>query len=67
MKVCLPDGKAYGEITAVYEFGAGEVVDILKPNTKTEMLPLSPDFLRLSPDKKTFLLQSFEFTEATPE
>lgn len=67
VKVTLPDNTPYGEITAVYEFGAGEVCDILKTNGKIEMLPISDKFLRLAPDKKTFILQPFEFTEAPPE
>ncbi len=57
----LADGKEYGEITAVYDFGAGEVCDILKLNKKIEMLPLSGDFLAQSADKKSMIVQQFEF------
>lgn len=67
MKVRLPDGKAYGEITGVYEFGAGEVFDILKTNKKIEMLPHKEEFLKIAEDKNAFILQPFEFTEAPPE
>lgn len=67
MKVHLADGNEYGEIMAVYDYGAGDVCDILKLNKKTEMLPLSDNFLIQSPDKKSMILQNFEFIIATPE
>jgi len=67
LKVRLADGKAYGEITGVYDYGAGEVFDITKLNSKVEMLPFKDEFLKLSDDKLHLILQIFEFTEATPE
>ena len=57
----------YGKITDVLDLGAGEIVEILKQNGKIEMLPNSEKFLRLSDDKKSVILQPFEFVEAPPE
>jgi hypothetical protein len=61
------DGKAYGKIIAVYDFGAGDVFDIEKPNKKIEMLPLNELYIKLSSDGSFFELQPFEFTEAKVE
>lgn len=64
LSVRLDDGKPYGRVTAAYNFGAGDVVEILKSNGKIEMLPYKPEFLQLAADKLTFVLQPFEFIEA---
>lgn len=65
--VILENGSPYGRITAAYNFGAGDVVDIEKTNKKTEMLPLKDEFLKISADRTQAIVQSFEFSEAKPE
>jgi 16S rRNA processing protein RimM len=41
----LPDGSVYGRITQLYNFGAGDIMEIELKGGKTEMLPLNDDFL----------------------
>lgn len=67
MNAVFANGEVYGKITNAYEYGAGEVVDILKPDGKTDMLPVKDEFLLLSQDKKSFIVQNFEFIVAEPE
>lgn len=46
----LPDGKAYGRVAGVYNFGAGDIVEFELTNGKTEMLPLNENFLDIMTD-----------------
>lgn len=39
------DGTAYGTITAIDNFGAGDILDIQKPDGTTEMLPFNDIFV----------------------
>jgi 16S rRNA processing protein RimM len=37
------DGAALGEVAAVENFGAGDVIEIARPDGKTFMIPMRPD------------------------
>ena len=37
----LPDGTSYGEVTAVENFGAGDILEIRRDNGSREMLPFN--------------------------
>ncbi|MDE3016722.1 MAG: 16S rRNA processing protein RimM [Pseudomonadota bacterium] len=41
----LPGGKIYGQVAGLYNFGAGDIVEINLANGKTEMLPLDKKFV----------------------
>ena len=41
------DGKLYGTILQVHNFGAGDIVEIEKPDGETEMLPLAKGFAEI--------------------
>src|SRR5688572_20724642 len=41
----LLDGNVYGRVVGVYNFGAGDIIDIEFPDGKTEMLPFHKDFI----------------------
>lgn len=41
--VVTPDGTAVGHVAAVENFGAGDVLDIERPDGKTFMVPLRPE------------------------
>ena len=41
----LLDGNKYGRVIGVYNFGAGDILDIELTNGKTEMLPLREEFV----------------------
>ena len=44
------DGKAYGVISEVANYGAGDVVEIKKENGETEMLPFNEQFILVDGD-----------------
>jgi len=68
LKVQTTEGRPYGEVVGVYEFGAGEVLDIqIHLGKKIVMLPLKDQFLQLSKDGSHLIVQAFEFNEAKPE
>jgi 16S rRNA processing protein RimM len=50
LEVKLPDGKVDGRVTGVYNFGAGDVVEIKKTNGKSEMLPFNKKFAEIKKD-----------------
>lgn len=41
----LVEGDVYGRVTGVYNFGAGEVIEIELTTGKTEMLPFNENFI----------------------
>jgi len=41
----LPDGRVYGRVVQLYNFGAGDIIEIELANGKTEMLPFAPPFV----------------------
>lgn len=43
LPVVTPDGEAIGHVAAVENFGAGDVVEIARPDGKTFMAPLRPE------------------------
>ena len=43
LPVVTPDGTAVGHVAAVENFGAGDVLDIRRPDGKTFMVPLRPE------------------------
>lgn len=43
LPVVTPDGTAIGRVTAVENFGAGDVLDIERSDGKTFMVPLRPE------------------------
>lgn len=47
METRLPNETPYGRVTGVYNFGAGDIVDIELVNGKTEMLPLDEKFVEI--------------------
>lgn len=47
MKAHTKDGELYGEITGVHNFGAGDIVEIKKPDGSNEMLPLAKGFVEI--------------------
>lgn len=49
--VTTAEGKAYGVITEVANYGAGDVVEIKKTNGEAEMLPLNERFITISSNK----------------
>ncbi len=40
----LENGKSYGKVIGVHNFGAGDLIDIELPTGKTEMLPFNDQF-----------------------
>ena len=45
LPVVTPEGKALGTVTAVQNFGAGDLIDVLGPDGKSFYLPLAEPFL----------------------
>jgi 16S rRNA processing protein RimM len=43
----LADGSVYGKVSDVYNFGAGDIVEIIKNNGQSEMLPLNKNFVEI--------------------
>jgi len=41
----LENGKSFGRVTAVHNFGAGDILDIEKTGGDSEMLPFTDDFV----------------------
>ncbi|MGE0753869.1 MAG: ribosome maturation factor RimM [Alphaproteobacteria bacterium] len=46
----LADGSHYGTVSGIYDFGAGDVLDIKKTDGSEEMLPLTDTFVQLHSD-----------------
>lgn len=65
LAVQLANGTAYGHITDIYNFGAGDVVEIEKTDGSSEMLPLSDDFIRI--ENKKAVVTPPEYLEAKEE
>lgn len=53
--VTTAEGKAYGVITEVANYGAGDVVEIKKETGETEMLPLNDQFIKISGEEITII------------
>ena len=49
----LADGSAYGRVTQLYNFGAGDIIEIEMANGKSEMFPLTEAFVRREKDGVT--------------
>ena len=45
MSVETPKGDLIGEIVAIYNFGAGDVIEIKLISGKVEMIPFTKDFV----------------------
>ena len=45
MEARLLDGNVYGRVIGIYNFGAGDILDIELGNGKSEMIPLNDDFV----------------------
>lgn len=41
LRVDLDDGSAWGTVKAVYDFGAGDVLEVARPDGRLEMLPFT--------------------------
>ena len=52
----LENGKAYGKVIGVYNFGAGDIIEIQLLNEKTEMLPLNDEFIGAVNIDKSFMV-----------
>jgi 16S rRNA processing protein RimM len=65
VKIFLKDGAYYGMITNVYNFGAGDVIDIVLENGKELMLPFNKEvFLEVGVENKTAIIEEPHFIEA---
>ena len=45
LRAQLPDGKEYGCVSGVYNFGAGDIIEIELPGGHSEMLPFNDVFV----------------------
>lgn len=54
----LGNGKMYGKIVGVYNFGAGDIIEIQLPDTTTEMLPFKDEFVGAVHVERGFLVVS---------
>jgi 16S rRNA processing protein RimM len=52
----LKNGQAYGEVVAVQNFGAGDIVEVKKPNGELEMFPFNEQFVGDVKADKGFLV-----------
>lgn len=52
----LEDGSAYGTVNGVYNFGAGDIIDVEKPDGGSEMIPFSKEFVGEVNVKKGYLI-----------
>jgi len=60
----LGDGKPYGKVIGVYNFGAGDIVEIELPSGKTEMLPFKKDFVgEVKPGEGYLIVIPADYTE----
>jgi 16S rRNA processing protein RimM len=46
----LKSGRVYGSVVQLYNFGAGDIVEIKLPHGKTEMLPFNESFVQVKKD-----------------
>ena len=68
LKVRLQNGALFGTVVGVYDFGAGDVIDIEKKNGKMEMLPLKEPFIEaIYADKGYMVIAAPEYVEAKAE
>ncbi len=64
LKAILASGKPYGEVIAAYNFGAGDIIEILQPDGEIEMLPLNEDFVgKIDTVKKTVIITPPDYLE----
>jgi 16S rRNA processing protein RimM len=64
----LSNGKIYGKVLAVYDFGAGDIIEIEFEGGKTEMLPFRESFFGEVNVKKGYLVViPPEYVEGEPE
>ncbi len=56
------DGKIFGTVLQVANYGAGDVVEISKENGETEMLPLNEQFIKIS--DREIIITPPEYLEA---
>lgn len=63
-----PDGRVYGKIVAVQNFGAGDIIEIEKTNGKLEMLPLQEPYVTTVDTQAGYvIIEPPEYIEAKPE
>lgn len=55
MKVVLPDATSFGTVKAIYNFGAGDVMEIALASGKTELLPFTKAVFPVINFKEGFL------------
>ncbi len=54
-----PDGAPLGEVAAVENFGAGDVIEIARPDGKTFMVPMRPEAVPDWNDERLVVDESF--------
>lgn len=61
----LEDGSPYGAVTGVYNFGAGDIIDIERMDGLSEMLPFSKEFVgEVKPDEGFLVVFPPDYVEA---
>lgn len=64
----LSNGKTYGKVLAVYDFGAGDIIEIEFADGKTEMLPFREAFFgEVNVEKGYLVVTPPEYVEGEPE
>jgi 16S rRNA processing protein RimM len=68
LKAQLADSRTYGKVVAIYDFGAGEVIELQLMNGKTEILPLKAAFVgEINTAKGYIIIYPPEYLEAKEE
>lgn len=63
LEVRSADGTVIGTVSATYNFGAGDIVEIVKQDGQSEMLPLDEKFMQIKKDR--IVLHSVEYVEGS--
>lgn len=56
MDARTPDGQLYGRVTAVHNFGAGDILEFNRPDGSSEMLPFNSGFIGEVNTEESYLL-----------
>jgi len=64
----ISDGRVYGRVIGLYNFGAGDILEIELAEGKTEMLPFKKPFVgNIRPDEGYLIVFPPEYVEAKEE
>jgi 16S rRNA processing protein RimM len=64
LRAQLENGQTYGTLTAMHNFGAGDIMEITLPNGETELLPFQEGFIgNIDEDARTIVIFLPEYIE----